>query len=389
MRLIKATAEFVVEGRSFEGFPLLLGKDGWPVEPAHEFLWETLVGAGGADSKLTWEAYGRRLFDFFAFLEANRLSWDQLTAPLGTSVVAKYRDWSLNDCGLSASTVNKRLGLVARLYQWSKRRGYIEHLPFTMRQIARRPHGGFLAHVGSSAGTGSKPSVMVREHKPVPKLLVKEQARVCLSAKLDPSHRVLLDLMLRAGLRSCEARTFPLKYVFNPRSKPGLSPGNMVRVSLDPADMHIKLDKPRSVDVPWSLMEDLWSYSLHERSKRSSMSSNPQAALALTRCGTEFSKSAVVDAMKSIERKVGFHVRAHMLRHTYGTFTLSALRKNPSFAGEPLLYVRDRMGHSDVQTTSIYLHLINQLDAQAVFAHEDEINALFGDEIEERHSGGS
>ena len=101
------------------------------------------------------------------------------------------------------------------------------------------------------------------------------------------------------------------------------------------------------------------------------------AALVLTELGNEFSKSAVVDAMKAIEKKVGFPVRAHMLRHTYGTYTLSALRKSPEFHGEPLLYVRDRMGHSDVQTTAIYLHLINQLDAQIVLAHEDELDMLF------------
>jgi len=38
------------------------------------------------------------------------------------------------------------------------------------------------------------------------------------------------------------------------------------------------------------------------------------------------------------------------------------------------------MGHSDVQTTAVYLHLINQLDAQIVLAHEDEIDRLFAQE---------
>ena len=47
------------------------------------------------------------------------------------------------------------------------------------------------------------------------------------------------------------------------------------------------------------------------------------------------------------------------------------------FEGEPLLYVRDRMGHSDVQTTAVYLHVINQLGAQMILAHEDEIDQLF------------
>lgn len=51
------------------------------------------------------------------------------------------------------------------------------------------------------------------------------------------------------------------------------------------------------------------------------------------------------------------------------------------FAGEPLLYVRDRMGHSSVTTTSVYLHLINQLDAQLVLQHEEELDALFSGQV--------
>ena len=69
-----------------------------------------------------------------------------------------------------------------------------------------------------------------------------------------------------------------------------------------------------------------------------------------------------------------------MLRHTYATYTLAALRKRPDFMGEPLLYVRDRLGHSDVQTTAEYLHLINQLEAQLILQHEDFIDGLFGTE---------
>lgn len=379
MKLIFATSDFCVEGRSFEGFPLLLGRDGWPVEPAHEFLWETLVHAGGAESGLTWEAYGRRLYDYFAFLEANDLHWDQKPSASGLSVLAKYRDWSVSELGLNPSTINKRLSLVARLYRWSKSRGYIEHLPFTQRASIGKTKRGFLAHTQTGAAA-SKPSVMVREHSATLQLLTKEQTKHCLRAKLDPSHRVLFDLMVRTGLRSCEARTFPLKYVFNPRDRRGIQPGQMIRVALRPEDMHLKFNKPRSIDVPWSLMEDLWSYSLHQREIRRKKAGDigAQLPLALTAYGTDFSKGAVVDAMKSIEKKVGFHVRAHMLRHTYGTFTLSALRKSKEFEGEPLLYVRDRMGHSSVETTAIYLHLINQFDAQAILAHEEEMDLMFG-----------
>ena len=118
-----ATADFAVEGRSFAGFPLLIDDDGWPLEPAQSFLWHTLVTHGSIESKLTWEAYGRRLYDYFAFLSANDLVWNEGPKPHGLSVVARYRDWSLGELGLNPNTVNKRLNLVVRFYDWCKRQG--------------------------------------------------------------------------------------------------------------------------------------------------------------------------------------------------------------------------------------------------------------------------
>lgn len=387
MRLALATEDLVFEGRSFVGFPLLIADDGWPCEPAQSFLWDILTQSGTVESQLTWEAYGRRLYDFLAFLAVNKLSWDEEPTANGLSVVAKYRDWSLTEIGIRPSTLNKRLNIVIRFYEWCKARGFITHLPFGRRDVFVPETNGFLAHA-SRGKRISKATVLAKEHKPTVKILTKDQLRAGLRLNLDASHRLLFHLMARVGLRSCEARTLPLKYVFNPRSRRGLVRGQMIRVDLDPKDMHIKFGKPRSVDVPWALMEDMWSYSLHEREKRRQVSTMQPTALILNTLGAEFSKSAVVDVMKGIEKKVGFPVRAHMLRHSYGTFTLSALRKSQDFEGEPLLYVRDRMGHSDVQTTAIYLHLINQLDAQAVLAHEDVIDMLFAEAGHPDSAGG-
>lgn len=382
MRLIFATPDFTIAGRSFAGFPLLVDDEGWPLEPAQTFLWETLTQGGSVESPLTWEAYGRWLYDFFAFLSANQLNWNAPQTSNGLSVVAQYRDWSISEVGISASTLNKRLNIVVRFYEWCKHKNHVEHLPFGRRDVRAPNTGGFLAHV-SNGKTTSKATILVKEHKPTIWLLTKEQVRIGLSLPMDDSHRLLFHLMVRSGLRSCEARTFPLSYVFNPRTRRDLRPGQIIQVNLNPKDMHIKFSKPRSVDVPWSLMEDMWSYSLHEREKRRQVSDDKPSPLILSANGTEFNKDAVVDVMKAIEKKAGFPVRAHMLRHSYATYTLMALRKIPEFEGEPLLYVRDRMGHSDVQTTAIYLHLINQLSAQAVLAHEDEIDRLFTADVPE------
>ena len=377
MRLVFATEDLTLAGRSFVGFPLLVGSDGWPVEPAQSFLWHILIEVGEALSISTWEAYGRRLFDYFAFLEANGLSWNEESVANGLSVLARYRDWSSGELGLDPGTVNKRLGLIVRFYRWAKQHALISLLPFGEKKVRVARHSSLLSHIARPDAESTKASVMVRDHRRLTKFLTKDQVKVCLSLDADPSHKILFHLMVRTGLRSCEARTFPLKYVFNPRLNKGLRPGQMISVVLESSDMHIKYGRPRIIDVPWSLMEDMWSYSLHQREVRKSCGHGGVTALLLTKEGREYSKDSVVDVMKAYERKCGFYVRAHMLRHTYGTYTLLALRKSKNFDGEPLLYVRDRMGHSDVQTTMIYLHLINQLEAQSVLAHEDEMDMMF------------
>nr|WP_159465545.1 tyrosine-type recombinase/integrase [Scandinavium goeteborgense] len=377
MRLVFATKDLTLAGRSFEGFPLIIGSDGWPVQPAQSFLWHTLIESGESLSTLTWEAYGRRLYDYYAFLEANNLAWNDETPAHGLNALSRYRDWSIGELALNSRTVNNRLALIVRFYRWAKQQNLIKMLPFSEKRGQVFSHSGLLSHITRRGKEVSKASIMVRERKRQIKFLTKDQVKVCLSLDADPSHQILFHLMVRTGLRSCEARSFPLKYVFNPRLKNGLRRGQMISVALEPSDMQIKYDRPRIIDVPWSLMEDMWSYSLHQREMRNSRGDGCITALLLTNEGRQYSKDAVVDIMKSYERKCGFYVRAHMLRHTYGTYTLRALRKTKEFEGEPLMYVRDRLGHSDVQTTMIYLHLINQLDAQSVLAHEDEIDMMF------------
>jgi hypothetical protein len=60
--------------------------DGWPLEPAQSFLWHALVTHGSIESKLTWEAYGRRLYDYFAFLSANDLAWNETKSRTGSAL---------------------------------------------------------------------------------------------------------------------------------------------------------------------------------------------------------------------------------------------------------------------------------------------------------------
>ncbi|WP_051381568.1 tyrosine-type recombinase/integrase [Paraburkholderia mimosarum] len=351
------------------------------MEPAQSFLWDLITSNGRVSSPKSWDSYGRALYDFFAFVFANGLDWHQPGSAGIPSALEAYRDWSKGTVGLANTTINNRLRVVVRFYQWAEKKRHIDHLPFELVSIQTSRQPGFLAHVDTTDGKVKSPNILLKQQKQFIKILTREQVKVCYDALPNLTHRLMFSLMLRTGLRQIECRSWPDKpeYVFDPSRRRDLRSNQKIRLYLDPRDMEIKNNTPRSIDMPFELMEELDTYSVRHRQMRERNHRNGEKfpTLFLTEHGTPYTKAALTAIFASLSRRVGFHVTAHMLRHSYATFLLCSLRKSKTFEGEPLLYVRDRMGHSDVTTTAIYLHLINSLEGHLVLAHEDEIDQLF------------
>lgn len=376
MRFVRATEDFVYGGRPRTGFPLLLSRSMESAQPFHDYLLHRLLDSGKALDIKTWEAYGRRLWDFACFLDANRLAWDQPFAAVGQSVVRVYRDWQVQDLKLDPATVNDRLVLVAAMYRWAHERGRIERLPFTDSDVTVHGVEHDLAHVTGGRRTVARPDVLLDEWDKEPAFLTAEQLKVARAEIRSASQRLLFDLMARVGLRSVEARTFPLSYVFDPSTRKALKPGTFIEVRLDPRDMEIKFDKPRVVHVPYSLMQDMYAYSTYERN---GLAGNvKRRELILTTRGQGYGKDSAVTAFSRLSDRVGFRVRPLMLRHSYAIHTLLLLRSRPDIKLEPLMYVRDRLGHASVQTTMVYLQQIERLLGAEVLAMMDEFDQLYG-----------
>lgn len=379
MRFVLADENLVVAGRCYEGFPLLINDNGDSIQPAQTWLWDLLGKSGRISSQKTWENYGRAIYDFFAFVLTNSYDWKVPATPDMPGAIEAWRDWSCGTLGLDTSTINQRLRVVVRFYQWAVRKGHIDRMPFDHVTVQTSRQPGFLAHVDATGGKVETPQVLLQEKCQTIRFLTKEQITVCCDALANPTHWLMFVLMVRTGLRQIEARTFPDAYVFDPTRRKDLQPGQKIRVHLDPKDMAIKNSKPRDIDVPYDLMEKLWGYSVRRRQARANNNRTGEEFphLFLTEAGVPYRKDAITAIFSRLSKRVGFQVTAHMLRHSYATYLLWSLRKSTTFQGEPLLYVRDRLGHSDVSTTAVYLHLINSLEGHLVLAHEDEIDQLF------------
>ncbi|MFM0475659.1 tyrosine-type recombinase/integrase [Paraburkholderia strydomiana] len=377
MRIFFSTGDFVYAYRPRPGFPLILNDDMTPAEPFHSYLLWLLLERGKALDLKTWESYGRVMWDFAQYLYANHFAWNQSYASKGESVITVYRDWQTFDLKLDPSTINRRIRQICGFYRWALGRGMIHEVPFSSTKVTTEgvPHDS--SHVTGGGQAGDKPNLILDEWDKEPVFLTAAQANLARAAIRSIAHRLLFDLMARVGLRAIEARTFPLAAVFDPATRPHLKPGTMIRVFLDPQQMDIKLDKPRWVDVPHSLMEEMYAYAQFERN-RHVVATRQQRTLLLTSCGNAYSKGSAHKVMTDLGLKVGFRIAPLMLRHSYAVHTLLLLRESQSkIRLDPLIYLRNQLGHRSVLTTQLYLDQIERITGPEALALVGEFDNLY------------
>lgn len=378
MELVNATKDFLIAGQPYPGFPILLWDSMESCVPANQFFRHYLL-RGAIGSKRSWPSTGRALYDFFSFLQAHELDWRDVDRGEAKSLVSAYRDYCLDTCGLAPNTTRQRLTYICKFYEFALDNGWVKRLPFGHEERTVKRELGFLAHVDARGGQVMANDVMPRCHKVLPKFLSMAEIKSLLAAAENPHHRMMIRLALHTGLRREEIATFPLAYVFDP-DKAGRAERNL-RIRLDPfdgSDMATKGSKSRNIYVSRQFMAELYRYVTKIRGERASLSKTPQKTLLLNQSGEPYG-----DNGKSLNRiisetgkRAGVKVHAHMLRHTYATQTLVSLQRTPESGLEPLVFVQRQLGHNSIQTTMVYLHLVNEMADKAVLAYDDELNAL-------------
>lgn len=380
MRLIKATEDFKLHNHSYEGFPLIVNSEMELVEEVHQFLIYFCITRGRVESKNTWWRYGQDMYDYFGFLEGNGLDWRLSLATTQHSVIAAYRDWSVS-LGLSSKTINGRLRTIIKFYEFAMRRHWIESVPYDIETVIINKGKGFLAHTDKSGNQKNTANVMLKEKATALQVLTKQEVKTLMSHPCFISQHLIYRMAVQTGMRKEELLTFPESYIQDPKTKRGKA---IVPVVLDSKDMEVKSgqggtkgNKQRTIHIPLALYERLWQYKLHERNVLLLKNETPvQRALFLNRFGKPYSiKGSILNTelKKIVGRK---EMSLHSLRHTYATFKLYGLRSNPDYRGDPLVYVQDRLGHSSILTTQIYLHYLEDLEGDLMTEYDQDIDSI-------------
>ena len=167
-----------------------------------------------------------------------------------------------------------------------------------------------------------------KEYKSLPEVLSRNEVSHILSCLSNPKHRCMISLIYSAGLRRSELLNLTPKDIISERMLVRImGKGRKCRYSL----------------LSEKLLKDLREYFKEYR---------PQKWLFEgEKPGEQYSASALVKVLKEAASRAGIkhRVHVHMLRHSFATHLLEQ--------GTDLRTLQELLGHNDIKTTSIYLHV--------------------------------
>lgn len=374
MELIWASEEFLISGRPYPDFPIIVYDDMKSCIEANEFMRHYLL-RGSIGSKRSWPSVGRALYDFLSFLQAHELNWRDVERGDTIAIVAAYRDYSLNECKLAVSTTRQRLHYVCQFYLYAHSRKWIENLPFHLEDRRVNKKQKFLAHIDSTGGFTSRNDIMPSQHQKLPKYLKSDQAKNLILTTRNPHHRALIEFALHTGLRREELATFPLAYVEKYMYSEEIDKN--IKIILNPQDGHgirTKGSKEREIFISIAGMSAIVRYLKFHRNERVLDRTSQSKTLFVNKNGYPYSGDGkgIEKIVRNCAQKAGIKAYPHMLRHTYATQTLLALKAHsPSI--DPLIFLQRQLGHASIQTTAIYLHLIDEMAETAILSYDEEL----------------
>jgi integrase len=397
MRLFYTTDDFIYKGHSSPCVPFLCEDNMEFVVDVNDYLLWISLENSHTSSPATWKCHAESLYDYFSWLRANNLEWNskpqKRKGDEEITNVAVYRNWSLSlinpETGLpkiQRSTVRKRLTHLMSFYRWAQLRQRIDFLPWDSDfRIVEVPHPSMYRHTRAGrivARDNLRPKAI---RKAIP-LLTISQCKDLLNACSTKTLLLMTKLMLQTGLRNEECRTFPRKYIFDPIRLPNR---NRIPLNLDPSEMALKGNKPRRIYVTWQLMKELFDYlNFGDGAERSNLNreiyKEKTARTFLNNDGEYWSEKGLNNAYRKLwvrdnknAPELPFRVTPHMLRHTFATFELYAESKRTNL-GNALAWVRDRLGHRSIATTTIYVHCLDLMEESELNFYQKELDEIIG-----------
>jgi len=300
----------------------------------------------------TLENYCRHLARFFVFLERDQVDWRSVKPDDLVHFIQWLRDRTRrNESYLSERTVNTIVAAVSSFYRYHIQRGTQLENPVLYEQISDRfsKFKRFLVHLAH--GKTVKRSFKLKEPERRPKTVKDSDFAQFFSSTESLQFRCILLLMREGGLRIGEVLGLWLQDIEFHRN--GVWVRRRRDLDNEALAKNMREGEQRFVDLSPGLMALLDRLVLKHNFDTDHLFVVLKKAARDKRgritYGRPLNRHAVKAMFRHYSRKSQLPLHAHMLRHTHATELIRA--------DWDVSYVQKRLGHAQVQSTMIYLHL--------------------------------
>ena len=245
-------------------------------------------------SSSTVKTYRAYFSDFMEYHKGRNI--DRLKVP----DINKYILYLVNEKKISVSQQNMRINAIKFYYE-------------QVKGGKRQYYGGI---------------TRAKEYKSLPEVLSKNEIKRILAQISNIKHHCMISLVYSAGLRRSEL------------------------LNLTPQDINSETMSVRIMGKGKKCRYSLLSPKLLEELRHYFREYRPQKWLFEGETpGEQYSASALVKVLKEAAHRAGIkhRVHVHMLRHSFATHLLEQ--------GTDLHTIQELLGHNDIKTTTIYLHV--------------------------------
>ncbi len=312
-------------------------------------------------SRFTLRNYGTDLRHYFLWLEENSLELTAISRQLFRGYIG-----AMQAAGVSDRSVVRRVSTVKSLYRWMRLNDLMSGDPLVLvrgpKQARRLPHVLTLADITNliAAADGATPGGL--RDRALMEVLYGCGVRVSEASGLDVDDVDLYQLTMRVRGKGNKER---LAVMGEPAR------GAIARWLRDGRRILADAGRQNVTEAgDWKLETGLDQSSF--QSPVSSFSrdlahSSPGTPLFLNKSGGRLSQRAMQILVRKYAKKAGIDARVHphLLRHTFATHLLDG--------GAELRVVQELLGHSNPNTTQIYLHVTEERQRKVMDASMDEL----------------
>ena len=300
----------------------------------------------------TLENYCRHLALYFRFLEREQVDWRNVKPDDLVHFIQWLRDRiRRNESYLSERTVNTIVAAVSSFYRYHIQRGTQLENPVLYEQISDRfsKFKRFLVHLGH--GKTIKRSLKLKEPQRRLKTVKDDDFARFFSSTENLQFRCILLLMREGGLRIGEVLGLWLQDIEFHRN--GVWVRRRHDLDNEALAKSMREGEQRFVDLSPGLMALLDQLVLKHNFDTDHLfvvlKKTARDKRGRITYGRPLNRHAVKAMFQHYSRKNELPLHAHMLRHTHATELIRA--------DWDVSYVQKRLGHAQVQSTMIYVHL--------------------------------